>query len=126
VNADGASQLGKGEWMDERQGLMESQTGTVPDYQLHALLEEFFATKSARDVGGTMKYFSPDSTLCHVVGGSDGGGFEWRAGPGTNHLAGITTLELDADGLITAITPVYDSRQVDPASRRSLREASFA
>jgi hypothetical protein len=39
---------------------MESQTGTVPVYELHALLEEFFATKSARDVGATMKYFSPD------------------------------------------------------------------
>jgi hypothetical protein len=30
------------------------------------------------------------STLRHVVGGRGGGGFEWTAGPGAEHLAGIT------------------------------------
>lgn len=65
------------------------------------------------------------STLRHVVGGAGGGGFEWTAGPGAEYLVGITALELDADGLVTAITSVYDSRQIDPASKRSLVEASF-
>jgi hypothetical protein len=60
------------------------------------------------------------STLRHVVGGGTGGGFEWTAGPGVDHLAGITALELDPDGLITAITSVYDSRQLDPARKREL------
>jgi ketosteroid isomerase-like protein len=64
------------------------------------------------------------STLRHVVGGPGGGGFEWTAGPGADHLAGITALELDADGLITAMTSVYDSRRIDPARKRSLVEAS--
>jgi hypothetical protein len=64
------------------------------------------------------------STLRHVVGGQSGGGFEWTAGPGAEHLVGITALELDADGLITAITSVYDSAQISPASKRSLLEAS--
>jgi hypothetical protein len=64
------------------------------------------------------------STLRHVVGGHSGGGFEWTARPGADHLAGITALELDADGLITAITSVYDSAQIDPASKRSLIQAS--
>ena len=64
------------------------------------------------------------STLRHIVGGHDGGGFEWTARPDTDNLVGITALELDADGLITAITSVYDSRQIDPASKRSLIEAS--
>jgi ketosteroid isomerase-like protein len=64
------------------------------------------------------------STQRHVVGGHTGGGFEWTAGPDTGALAGITALELDTDGLITAITSVYDSRQIDPASRRGLLEAS--
>jgi len=50
------------------------------------------------------------STLRHVVGGRSGGGFEWTAGPSVDHLAGITALELDPDGLITAITSVCDSR----------------
>ena len=66
------------------------------------------------------------STLRHVVGGRVGGGFEWTAGPGAAHLAGITALELDDDGLITTITSVYDSMQIDPASKRSLLEASTA
>ena len=39
------------------------------------------------------------SRLRHVVGGSDGGGFEWTAGPARRRLVGITALELDADGL---------------------------
>lgn len=64
------------------------------------------------------------STLRHVVGGRTGGGFEWTAGPDADRLVGITALELDTDGLITAITSVYDSRQVDPSSRRALLDAS--
>jgi len=60
------------------------------------------------------------STLRHVVGGSGGGGFEWTAGPDADRLVGITALELDTEGLITTITSVYDSRQIDPASKRSL------
>ena len=39
-------------------------------------------------------------------------------------VSSITALELDADGLITTITSAYDSRQIDPASKRSLIEAS--
>jgi ketosteroid isomerase-like protein len=66
------------------------------------------------------------STLRHVVGGRDGGGFEWTAGPDADHLAGITELVLDPDGLITAITSAYDSRQIDPVSKRSLLEATLA
>lgn len=60
------------------------------------------------------------STLRHVVGGSGGGGFEWTAGPGLGGLNGITALELDTDGLISAITSVYDSRQLDPIGKRAL------
>jgi ketosteroid isomerase-like protein len=60
------------------------------------------------------------SSLRHVVGGPRGGGFEWTAGPHAGQLAGITALDLDTDGLITAITSVYDSRQIDPATKRSL------
>jgi ketosteroid isomerase-like protein len=64
------------------------------------------------------------STLRHIADGRGGGGFEWTAGPDAGHLAGITALELDAGGLITAITSVYDSAQIDQASKRSLLETS--
>jgi ketosteroid isomerase-like protein len=70
--------------------------------------------------------YGQGSSLRHVVGGAGGGGFEWTAGPDAGQLVGITALELDADGLITAITSVYDSRQIDPARKRALLEASFA
>jgi ketosteroid isomerase-like protein len=70
--------------------------------------------------------YGQGSTLRHVVGGADGGGFEWTAGPDADQLVGITALELGEDGLISSITSVYDSRQIDPASKRALLAASFA
>jgi hypothetical protein len=66
------------------------------------------------------------STLRHVVGGPHGGGLEWTAGRDAGLLTGITALELDADGVITAVTSVYDSRQLEPARKRALVDASFA
>jgi hypothetical protein len=66
------------------------------------------------------------SKLRHIVGGHAGGGFEWTAGPNTDGLVGITAVELDADGLITAITSVHDSRQIDPQRKRALIAAVFA
>lgn len=66
------------------------------------------------------------SWLRHVVGGINGGGFEWAAGPGADSLAGITALERDAEGLITRITSVYDSRQLEPDRKAALIRATFA
>jgi hypothetical protein len=73
--------------------------------------------------------YGQGSALRHAGGGAGGGGFEWTAGPDAGQLVGITALELDADGLITAITAitsVYDPRQIGPARKRALLEASFA
>jgi hypothetical protein len=67
--------------------------------------------------------YGRSSELRHVVGGSSGGGFEWTA---ADALAGITALERDDDGLITRITSVYDSRQLEPAREAALIAASFA
>ena len=62
------------------------------------------------------------SILRHVVGGRRGGGFEWTAGDG---LVGLTAIELDADGLITRLTSVYDGRQVPVERRSAVRAATF-
>jgi hypothetical protein len=67
--------------------------------------------------------YGRSSELRHVVGGASGGGFEWTA---ADALVGITALERDADGLITRITSVYDSRQLVPAHKAALIAASFA
>ena len=68
--------------------------------------------------------YGRSSTLRHVVGGSRVGGFEWTAGPGAGGLVGITAIELDADGLVTRITSVYDSRQLDADNKAALVAAS--
>jgi hypothetical protein len=67
--------------------------------------------------------YGRSSELRHVVGGAAGGGFEWTA---ADALVGISALERDADGLITSITSVYDSRQLEPARKAELIAASFA
>ncbi|MGI9622700.1 MAG: nuclear transport factor 2 family protein, partial [Acidimicrobiales bacterium] len=63
------------------------------------------------------------SILRHVVGGSNGGGFEWTSADG---LVGITAIELDGDGLITRVTSVYDGRQLPRERRTLLLRAAFA
>jgi ketosteroid isomerase-like protein len=70
--------------------------------------------------------YGRSSRLRHIVGGSDGGGFEWTAAPSANSLVGITALELDTGGLVTKITSVYDSRQLEPDRKASLIGAAFA
>jgi ketosteroid isomerase-like protein len=70
--------------------------------------------------------YGRSSTLRHVVGGSNGGGFEWTADAAAGSLVGITALERDGDGLVTRITSVYDSRQLAPDRSAALRGASFA
>lgn len=79
-------------------------------------------TRSLERILGNIPY-GRSSQLRHVVGGRRGGGFEWTA-PNAGMLAGITALELDADGLITKITSVYDSRQLE-ADRRSALVTAF-
>jgi len=70
--------------------------------------------------------YGASSALRHVVGGSGGGGFEWTAGSGAGRLPGITALERDGDGLVTRLTSVYDSRQLEPQLRTALLAAIFA
>ena len=65
------------------------------------------------------------SRLRHVVGGSRGGGFEWSAGPEAGGLTGIAALELAADGQITKLTIVYDSRLLGAARKAALIAAAF-
>jgi ketosteroid isomerase-like protein len=67
--------------------------------------------------------YGTGSALRHVVGGHRGGGFEWTAVDG---LVGVTAIELDADGLITRVTSVYDGRQVPVDRRTAILDATFA
>ncbi len=86
---------------------MPSATTTAP---LRSTIDTFFETKTASD----------------IVGDSNGGGFEWTASPAADSLAGVTALELDADGVVTRITSVYDSRQLERDRKAGLTGAAFA
>lgn len=70
--------------------------------------------------------YGRDSQLRHIVGGVHGGGYEWTAGSHADGLVGITALELDADGLITKLTSVYDSRQLHSEHKSALVAAAVA
>jgi hypothetical protein len=65
------------------------------------------------------------SRLRHIVGGRRGGGFEWTGSADAANLLGITALEMGADGLITRVTSVYDSKQLAPLVKAGLLAACF-
>jgi hypothetical protein len=58
-----------------------------------------------------------------VLWGSNREAGRRRDGPG---LVGLTEVERDADGLVTGITSVYDSRQLEPDRKTALVAAAFA
>jgi hypothetical protein len=54
--------------------------------------------------------YGSGATVAHVVGGDEGGGYEWHAAPSTAPMRrGNTALELDTNGKISRLTTVYDS-----------------
>lgn len=57
--------------------------------------------------------------LGHVVGGDAGGGFEW-ASPSSPVKTGAAALSINADGKITRVSIVYDSRNFSATSRNEL------
>jgi hypothetical protein len=69
--------------------------------------------------------YGTGSRLRHVVGGVAGGGFEWIAGPDRTVAGGITALEIDAHGLVSRLTSVYDGRHLSDSDRRSLVQLSI-
>ena len=55
--------------------------------------------------------------LGHVVGGDAGGGFEW-ASSSSPVKTGAVALSINAEGKITRVNIVYDSRNLSAASRK--------
>ncbi|TCL62913.1 nuclear transport factor 2 family protein [Rhizobium sp. BK251] len=58
--------------------------------------------------------FAKDSVLLHVVGGKNGGGYEWLG----KDIRGITAIELDVAGKVARITHAYDGRLLSPDRHR--------
>jgi hypothetical protein len=57
--------------------------------------------------------------LGHVVGGDAGGGFEWASSSSTVKT-GAAALSINAEGKITRVSIVYDSRNLSATSRNEL------
>ncbi|QYN17023.1 hypothetical protein [Amycolatopsis sp. DSM 110486] len=72
---------------------------------------------SARDL---LPYAGPGSAVRHTLGGALGGGYEWTSRGPAPH--GVTGLELDARGLITRATAVWDGSFVDDATLAALAQ----
>lgn len=53
--------------------------------------------------------FGAGVTLRHTLGSAKGGGFEWKGGTESPVPYGVSALTLDANGLITRMTTVYDA-----------------
>jgi len=69
------------------------------------------------------------SSLIHVAGGSSGGGFEWRSGGVTaqqgiarNGIHGVTAIDIH-DGRIERLSVKFDTLQMTPQQRDSIRRA---
>jgi len=64
--------------------------------------------------------FGIDAKLRHILGNDLGGGFEWIGSSATKVKFGITALELDAQGKISRLTSVYDSRDLTESELQGL------
>jgi hypothetical protein len=67
--------------------------------------------------------YGPGTSLRHVLGSAQGGGYEWQpsSGPVRN---GITALELDGEGAVTRLTAVWDASRMPEEEMRSLATRS--
>ena len=64
--------------------------------------------------------YGKGAALAHVVGGDQGGGYEWRADASFPMKRGNTEIELDRDGKISRLAVVYDSGLLPDAQYHAL------
>lgn len=68
--------------------------------------------------------YGAGSSLRHVVGSAQGGGYEW-VDNSTTRRTGITAVELNCDGLITQLTTVWDTLKTTDGTLKELAELSI-
>lgn len=65
--------------------------------------------------------YGPGASVAHVVGGRQGGGYEWHAAASAAPMRrGNTAIELDGDGKVSRLTVVYDSGLLSYPAYQSL------
>ncbi|KAF4621515.1 hypothetical protein G7Y89_g14557 [Cudoniella acicularis] len=68
--------------------------------------------------------YGPGTTLRHVLGSVQGGGYEWQT-DGQPVRNGIAALELDGSGLITQFTAVWDGSRMNDSAIQALAALSI-
>jgi hypothetical protein len=63
------------------------------------------------------------TSIRHVVGGTPGGGYEWKK-PGAQVDHGVIALELDRQAQISRLTTVWDGSLVDDATITTMLAAT--
>lgn len=64
--------------------------------------------------------YGPDTTVSHVLGSIQGGGYEWKTKHGSAVRNGIAALELDCEGKITRFTATWDGNRLSKSTIRGL------
>jgi hypothetical protein len=91
------------------------------DMALHTRVEGRVQIQRYLQRGLGLLPYGTGSSMAHVSGSDQGGGFEWHASASAAPLPrGISALELNGDGKITRFTTVYDSFQLSDAQYASL------
>ena len=85
------------------------------DMALHTRVEGQIQIQRYLTRGLPLLPYGLGTSVAHVVGSDQGGGYEWHAATGAPIFRGNTALELDRSGKITRFTVIYDSYQyTDP------------
>jgi hypothetical protein len=103
---------------------MFSADAVYTDAALHAQILGRLAIERylARALGSVP--YGKGAMLAHVVGGDQGGGYEWRLDASLPIKRGNTSLALDANGKITQLTVIYDSGLLSDAQYHMLVDLS--
>lgn len=92
--------------------------GTFEDLTLHASIFGTFSIQGFFERALHALPYGQKSSVLHVVGSAQGGGYEWTSPQKVGH--GIIALELDAQGLITQASAMWDGSLVSATFLESL------
>ncbi|KAI0442739.1 hypothetical protein F4803DRAFT_575165 [Xylaria telfairii] len=101
-----------------------SYDAVLEDHSLRTRIEGRLAIRRYFDRALSSVPYGAGSSLRHVVGSAQGGGYEW-VDNSTIRRTGITAVELNCDGLITQLTTVWDTLKTTDGSLKELAELSL-
>jgi len=96
-----------------------SADGIFEDMTLRSRLEGRFAIERYLQRALSLLPYGPGTTVSHVLGSVQGGGYEWR-NSGKVVRNGLTSLELDSNGEITRLTALWDGSRINATAIQAL------